>query len=158
MEANHKIKKLELLFAGAMLVLSLVFIFVLIPMETTVSDIETTMQPSVFPKIASVIIGAASVILIIQVCADKLKPEYMGDGDTNIRRFLIVLVGVLAYILCIKYVGFYTITLASMVVMQRFYARSKWFTAIVVNVLFLIVVYVLFEIALQVPMPSGLFI
>ena len=158
MEANQKVKKLEFIFAGAMLVLSLIFIFVLIPMETTVSDIETTMQPSVFPQIASVIIGAASVILIIQVCAGKLKPEYMGDGDTNMRRFLVVLAGVLAYILCIKYVGFYTVTLISMVTMQRFYARSKWITAIAVNVLFLIVVYILFEIALQVPMPSGLFI
>ena len=39
MEANQKVKKLEFLFAGAMLVLSLIFIFVLIPMETTVSDI-----------------------------------------------------------------------------------------------------------------------
>ena len=82
----------------------------------------------------------------------------MGDGDTNMRRFLVVLAGVLAYILCIKYVGFYTVTLISMVTMQRFYARSKWITAIAVNVLFLIVVYILFEIALQVPMPSGLFI
>ena len=158
METNHKIKKLELIFAVTMLLLSLLFLFVLIPMETTVSDIETTMQPAVFPQIASIIIGIASVLLIVQVCTDKLKPEYMGDGNTNILRFLEVLAGVLAYILCIKYLGFYIVTLIGMVTMQRFYAHSKWGVAIIVNVLFLVVVYVLFELALQVPMPSGLLI
>ena len=155
---NQKAKKLELLFAVAMLALSVIFIFFLIPAQTKVSNMETTMQPSVFPTIASVIIAAASVIMIVQLLIGKIKPEYMGDGETDLLRLLILLAGVLAYILLIQYVGFYVITLISMVAMQRFYARSKWITSIVVNVLFLVIVYGLFEIGLQIPMPSGILV
>ena len=158
METNLKIKALELLLGGAMLVASLLLVFVVIPMETTVSDMETTMQPSVFPTIAAFIVGVTSAVLIVQVLTGKMKPEHMGDGNTNMSRFCIALIGVLAYILLIQYVGFYSITLICLVAMQRFYAHSKWITSITVNVIFLIVVYLLFEIALQIPMPYGILI
>ena len=155
---NRKTEKMELIFAGIMLVLSLLLIFVFIPTQTKVSSMETTMQPSVFPTVAAVIIGGTSILQIVLVLLKRIKPEQVVDGETNGRRFLIVLSGILAYILLVKYIGFYVITFITMVAMQRFYARNKWITAIVANVIFLAIVYALFEMALQISMPRGLLV
>lgn len=155
MENNNNSKKHELIYSIGLLVISLLMIFWIIPSQTVVSKTETSMQPAAFPTVASVLVLAGSILLIIQLLLGKLKPEHQGENGLHVKAFIKIIATVIVYLLMIKYVGFYTSTLIACVLALHFYAKVNWVACIVGTVIFLGVVYALFEIALAIPLPKG---
>ena len=129
-----------------------------------------------FPRLFLVIIVITSIIVIVravfgiikdrkllseQKAAGTYVEEAYDDEGTDLKplsKQLLPFAGllfVLAYVLCIQYIGFFVSTAVFMLAFMRFLQLKKWWLMLLIAAGMDAVVYVLFVIVFAIRMPSG---
>lgn len=138
---------------GIMCLISLIFIFVIIPAQTKRLQVPGDLEPSVFPTAAMAVIAALSGVLFIQERRKTADKKYFCKGDLKCLCAAGALLAV--YIFMLNLVGYYVATAAAMVLALRKYDRMRWRVCLVSTALFLLACYVLFEVGLRISLPRG---
>lgn len=149
-----KLKHLNLIFAGVLIVLAGVFYkyadtFKMLPGQADIG-------PKAFPRFVSVVIIILAVILIVT--------ELRRNDQTKVQLFnlklLIGLATAVAYFFCYKPVGFVLCSMVSIFVMEVLLLnepfKKAWPLVTAVAILAPIVIQLVFGTALKVPLPAGL--
>lgn len=149
-----KLKHLNLIFAGVLIVLAGVFYkyadtFKMLPGQADIG-------PKAFPRFVSVVIIILAVLLIVT--------ELKKDDQTKVQlfnlKFLIGLVTAVLYFLLFKTVGFVLCSVVSIFVMEVLLLnepfKKAWPLVTAVAILAPILIQLVFGVALKVPLPAGL--
>lgn len=131
----------------------------------------------VFPRLFLLIIVLTSLIVLIraalqyrkdlqEIAAQKAAGTYVempyDDEGTDLKpltKQLLPFIGllfILAYVLCIQYIGFFVSTAVFMLAFMRFLQMKKWPLMLAIVIGMEAVIYVLFVLVFAVRMPSGL--
>lgn len=140
-------------------VISLVFIFGIIPAQTKTLHVPGDLEPSVFPTAAMAVVAVLSGVIFLK--EQRGTETESGKAVFCLEDFkLLLLVAVLlgAYIFLIGKIGYYSVTAVSMVGMLRCYDRMSLPRCIVGAGIFLIFCYLLFEVGLRITLPQGILI
>lgn len=142
----------DLILGVGFLAFSVLMYFFIIPQQ--IKDISYgagSLSPSLFPKLATGIIGFLSICLIINNCIFKkqTKLSKIGPNAFSIVLFLI------AYVIGIQIIGYLAATGIFLFGIMFFLSRDNWKRYILVVVIFLIVNYLFFEKVLKLILPRG---
>ena len=117
------------------------------------------------PGLLPFLLGSLLIIVSLPLLVGSLlrfKPTVPGTGEMGIwaevefKNVLIILIALVAYALLLERLGFLlTAFLFLFVLFATFYPR-KWFFALGVSLITILVTYALFVMALRVELPSGL--
>ena len=149
-----KLKHLNLIFAGVLIVLAGVFFkyadtFKMLPGQADIG-------PKAFPRFVSVVIIILAILLIIT----ELKKNDQTKVQLFNTKFLIGLATAVLYFLLFKKVGFVLCSMASIFIMEVLLLnepfKKAWPLITSVAILAPIAIYLIFGVALKVPLPAGL--
>lgn len=149
-----KLKHLSLIFAGVLIVLAGVFFkyadtFKMLPGQADIG-------PKAFPRFVSAVIIILAILLIIT----ELKKNDQTKVQLFNLKFLIGLVTAVLYFLLFKKVGFVLCSMVSIFVMEVLLLnepfKKAWPLVTSVAILAPIAIYLIFGVALKVPLPAGL--
>lgn len=149
-----KLKHLNLIFAGVLIVLAGVFFkyadtFKMLPGQADIG-------PKAFPRFVSAVIIILAILLIIT----ELKKNDQTKVQLFNLKFLIGLVTAVLYFLLFKKVGFVLCSMVSIFVMEVLLLnepfKKAWPLVTSVAILAPIAIYLIFGMALKVPLPAGL--
>lgn len=149
-----KLKHLNLIFAGVLIVLAGVFFkyadtFKMLPGQADIG-------PKAFPRFVSAVIIILAILLIIT----ELKKNDQTKVQLFNLKFLIGLVTAVLYFLLFKKVGFVLCSMVSIFVMEVLLLnepfKKAWPLVTSVAILAPIAIYLIFGVALKVPLPAGL--
>lgn len=148
-------KKGNIIYACVCIIMSLLFIFWLIPAYTSKSVVRGDIPSSAIPKALMYVILFFGVIILIEALFQKTDTSEKANAGEWVK-LLIVLGVLLMYILAIKYIGFYVSTLIALPAALKYFNKDmKWGTIAISSIVMLAVVYFLFEKGLTVKMPRG---
>ena len=149
-----KLKHLNLIFSGVLIVLAGIFFkyadtFKMLPGQADIG-------PKAFPRFVSVVIVILAILLIIT----ELKKNDQTKVQLFNLKFLIGLVTAVLYFLLFKKVGFVLCSMVSIFVMEVLLLNEPFKKAMPlvtgVAVIVPVVIYLVFGMALKVPLPAGL--
>ena len=149
-----KLKHLNLIFSGVLIVLAGIFFkyadtFKMLPGQADIG-------PKAFPRFVSVVIVILAILLIIT----ELKKNDQTKVQLFNLKFLIGLVTAVLYFLLFKKVGFVLCSMVSIFVMEVLLLnepfKKAWPLVTGVAVIVPVVIYLVFGMALKVPLPAGL--
>ena len=149
-----KLKHLNLIFSGMLIVLAGIFFkyadtFKMLPGQADIG-------PKAFPRFVSVVIVILAILLIIT----ELKKNDQTKVQLFNLKFLIGLVTAVLYFLLFKKVGFVLCSMVSIFVMEVLLLnepfKKAWPLVTGVAVIVPVVIYLVFGMALKVPLPAGL--
>ncbi|MCF8105850.1 MAG: tripartite tricarboxylate transporter TctB family protein [Desulfohalobiaceae bacterium] len=132
---------------------SLVMHFLVIPNQTKeISFGAGSLSPAFFPKLASLIIGILSLILVFNnfFLKQQTRIAEFGPKALNIILFLI------AYVFGIQLLGYMAATGLFLFALMVYLSREKWIRYVFIILGFLIVNYFFFEKVLNLILPRGI--
>ena len=137
-----------------LLVFSFVMYFFLIPHQIKeISYGAGSLSPSIFPKVATGIIGFLSIFLVINNAVFK-KQTSLGKFGPNALRIILFLI---AYVIGIEILGYLAATGIFLFGLMFFLSRENWKRYILIVLVFLAVNYFFFEKVLKLILPRGYF-
>jgi hypothetical protein len=102
-----------------------------------------------------VLIGLSISLFFVSLFAVKKPSEKFFAQDDSLRKILLAVGALLAYILLLPYTGFLIITFLFIVFMFRFIEPANWTSTILSAFLTTVICFVLFELWLGVQLPRG---
>ena len=149
-----KLKHLNLIFSGVLIVLAGIFFFYADTFKMLPGQAD--IGPKAFPRFVSVVIVILAILLIIT----ELKKNDQTKVQLFNLKFLIGLVTAVLYFLLFKKVGFVLCSMVSIFVMEVLLLnepfKKAWPLVTGVAVIAPIVIQLVFGVALKVPLPAGL--
>lgn len=115
---------------------------------TFVTGFMQPVGPGVFPRLISVPLVILSIYLLIRPGVNQRWPQHAA-----MLRQLALVVLLTAYAACLEPLGFLLSTLIVTVVLTRLFG-ANWKQALISGVLLTVALYVLFDIALGIPLPG----
>lgn len=159
--------KKDTIYAIVCMVISSVFFFWLIPTNTPKTSLAGDIQPSLIPSSMMVIIFFSGLAVLIQTRLDMMKTK-KADSESGVGqvvsesaplRLVLAISLIFTYLLCIKYIGFYLVTIFFMTGTLRYLNKNMfWPKCLLATIILLIFIYFLFEKGLWVNMPHGIFL
>ena len=135
-----------------LLVFSLVMYFFIIPNQIKeISFGAGSLSPSIFPKVAVVIIGFLATCLMINSFFFKRQTRLSPFGP----KALAIILFLVAYVAGIQILGYYVATGLFLLALMIYLSREKWIKYTVIIVIFLVVNYLFFEKVLKLILPRG---
>ncbi|RBP64952.1 tripartite tricarboxylate transporter TctB family protein [Brevibacterium sanguinis] len=102
-----------------------------------------------WPLILGVVLGISAVAIAVRPSA----VNDISDIGTKFRKPLLGIVSVIAYGLLLPVLGFELLSLALMIVWLRFLGGESWRSTVIGSVVIVVVLYLIFIVALAVPIP-----
>ncbi len=135
------------------------FLLLVIPYQ--ISDIQiSTMSPRFFPYFLSALI----VIISIGTLLSELKTAKSGEEDTEFQnekpsytRVVIILLGLIAWLCLVPLLGFILTTLLLTMGMMLLIGNRRLLQVLTVPFIFTLLIYYVFKMIMNVPLPEGLF-
>ncbi len=114
--------------------------------------------PGYFPLGAGVLFTLLSLSIFVSATRKGFSGERPGPSSDRFhwQNIVLVVVGMLAYSLLLKKIGFALCTFGLVVFLFRLIARKNWFNSIVTGVVIAIVFQVFFNILLNAQLPRGI--
>jgi putative tricarboxylic transport membrane protein len=113
--------------------------------------------PGFLPFICGIALFFLSAIVFVRSLAagDGPVPEGFFTGQGGLRKVVCTLAALLAYAVCLPYLGFLLTTFAFSLVTFRLGEQQKWLRVVALSLAIAIVAYLLFS-ALDVQLPLGI--
>jgi len=121
-----------------------------------------TLGPGFFPFTAGLILVFLSLMLLFSSIRRKIgddesiREKRFFPERNSWKRLLLALLSLLAYIFCLKYLGFLITTFLFMMFLLRFIEPQKWVTVLVAAILTSTISYIIFRLWLEVQLPRGI--
>lgn len=150
--AGHK--RTDFYIGTGLFLFSLVIYFFVIPNQIKeISFGAGSLSPSFFPKLATMVIGFLSLILMFNNFFLRQQTKIYAFGP---KAFQIILF-LIAYVFGIQILGYLMATGVFLFALMLYLSREKWLRYIFIILGFLIVNYYFFEKVLNLILPRGLF-
>lgn len=119
--------------------------------------IETDiLGPAFLPRFYCILLILFGLILVIQAAVKKEAEEKNAEKRSNTYIYGLSAIGIVfLYILFLPYVGFYISTVLAMLALLYFSKIRKLLVLVSVPLGVILFIYVIFEILLKVPVPTG---
>jgi putative tricarboxylic transport membrane protein len=115
--------------------------------------------PGLFPFLLACTTGVLSLVLMAKEVTGKEKPDTVGQSITASRRgkkVIYVLAAIVAYGLLLEKLGYLFTTFLVFGLLLRVVESQRWSTVVIIAVATAVGSYILFSIALNIPLPRGL--
>ncbi|HMA68017.1 MAG TPA: tripartite tricarboxylate transporter TctB family protein [Desulfosalsimonadaceae bacterium] len=126
-----------------------------------ITSLSFSPQAAVFPKALAIILGALSVIYILQVIRKKVKPQNLENYP--IGRVVFFLIALVAYFYFLRILGFYTTSglyflFATLILCGNNLTKKNIVISVASGIGFIGLLYFLFTVLLKVQIPRGILI
>ena len=114
--------------------------------------------PGTFPFCAGLLFGIVSLWELLSTLRKKTR-EMPGETPESLQwhNIVLILVGMLAYVLLFRKVGFILCTFLLVVLFIRLVSHRTWFNSIVVALSITVAFYIFFDVLLNAQLPMGPF-
>ncbi len=114
--------------------------------------------PGYFPFGAGVLFGIISFSVMVSEFRKKTARGPSGESSETFQwhNIALILIGMLAYILVLKRVGFVLSTFFLVILFVRIIAHQRWFKSVVIAVSIAVSFHVFFNVLLNAQLPMGL--
>jgi hypothetical protein len=111
-------------------------------------------QAGYFPFYLSILLAAASLYGLFEAVRDEAGDDaFVTRGQ--LRRVLQVLIPTFLYVLLTQFLGLYVASFLLVAGFMTFIGRMAWWKSVLTSLIFVIVLFLTFEIAFNVIMPKG---
>lgn len=146
-------KKANYILSGICIVIALYVIATALQYPKGVDGVP---GPGVFPiMIAAILIAASVSIVISSIKMEDIKISWL---DNNSKRVYISMVVLITYIIILSKIGFVITSILFMSGMVQWLKKGRPFVNVAISVVFVGLVYCVFNILLKVPMDFGILI
>jgi len=153
----------ELIIAAAVLVFALVVQFILIPtqIEQAVEYDLASLSPAFFPELATLIIGALSILLILSHIRHLVKatpPEQIDEEPLTLSEELRIggaMVVSIVYYFVLDYLGFWITNTVGVAVLLMIQDRRRIWRQIIIAAATTLCIYLFFYFVMKVHFPIG---
>ena len=147
-------KKKDYMSGGFLLALAAVIFYY---SSTLVIWVDQGPGEGLFPLILSLILGALSIIILLQAWFQPGKPaEKLNIVGPNKRNFFLYLASFIVFALFFSKVGYSLMLMAFVIFILRVAERQSWRVTLTASFSAVIFSYVLFTLGLSVSLPEGL--
>lgn len=113
-----------------------------------------------FPFLAGIILISLSLIVLgsaltLKKDDDTVREKFLPQQDSW-KRLLFALFALFAYVLVLKYLGFFVATFLFMIFLLRFIEPQRWVVVFTAAILTSAAAYIVFDLWLQVQLPKGI--
>ena len=119
-----------------------------------------TIGAGFFPFVAGVVLISLSLVLLVSGLAAKKEEDTVREKffpqRESLKRLLLALFALFAYVLVVKYLGFFFTTLLFMIFLLRFIEPQRWVVVLSTAILTAITAYLVFNLWLKVQLPTGI--
>lgn len=148
-------------FVGGVIfvVLSLVLLFVVIPLEIQVSD-ASIVGPRMWPSLNAVFLGICGMALVVSSLKNISFSQLMtntkgtGKGKRPIKQLVFALIAV-TYIGSIEFLGFIISTIIGIQVTLPYFGSKRYFLNLVLSIIVTLVIFFIFTQVLKIRLPLG---
>jgi len=150
-------KNTELVVSGGLVVFSVSLYLYTILQQTGRSGFHG-LAPYVYPKITIILIGlvsAASFVKVLLQYRGKEKVEKSPISSMELKPVLVFMLGTLAYIYGIVYIGFYTSSVSALICSMLYLGFRKVITILLVTAVTTGSIYLIFQVGLRIRMTHG---
>ena len=130
---------------ASIVLLALGIVVVVEAQKIPTSAYGSSVGPSVFPTGLGILLIILSILLLIETVRNKKAYAIVGDKEAvtspNYKRFMIIFLAALGYVLLLDILGYLITTFAFLMIGFQTLERGKWFTSAIVAAAFSGVIY-----------------
>lgn len=119
-----------------------------------------TIGAGFFPFVAGSVLISLSLILLVSALSVKKEDETAGEKflpqQDSLKRLLLALLALFAYVLVVKYLGFFFTTFLFMIFLLRFIEPQRWVVVLTTAILTSVTAHLVFSLWLKVQLPTGI--
>ncbi len=113
-----------------------------------------------FPFVAGIVLISLSLILLVSALSvkkeeDTVREKFFPQQD-SLKRLLLAPFALFAYVLVVKYLGFFFTNLLFMIFLLRFIEPQRWIVVLTAAILTSVTAHLVFNLWLKVQLPTGI--
>ncbi len=116
----------------------------------------TAPGPGFFPLVCGLVLGAFSIIILVQAQKAGNEPVRFWSAGANKDAIYLTFLFILLYSLLLERIGFIAATTLFFLLVSRFVSRHRWTTAVFFGLVTSFATYFVFSLLIHAPLPQGI--